>query len=58
MTRYNVFQTVFATATRILAARDTQPNRTAAYANARCRAEAIALRNVRMFDAARKAVQP
>ena len=58
MTRYNVFQAVFATATRILAARDTQPNRTAAHVNAMRRAEVIALRNVRLVDVARKAVQP
>ncbi len=46
MTRYSKFQAILKTATRILCARDTQANRTAAYSNALAKAEIIALRCV------------
>jgi hypothetical protein len=44
--RHERFSRIRATAARILMARDAQPNRTAAYAQAVRRAEAIALRCV------------
>ena len=47
MNRYQRFSRILKTVTRILMARDTQPNRTAAYMHALARAEVIAIRCVR-----------